>query len=76
MCPEYGLLAMLTVCTECRIRHLFLTVRNSAAVLDMPPPPKKKKTLFAIAHQPQLGRLVTFCEMRPQQRTEKSTKTR
>ena len=35
MCSEYGLLAMLTVCTERTIRQLLLTVRNSAAVLDM-----------------------------------------
>ena len=36
MCPEYELLAMLTVCTEERtIRQQLLTVRNSAAVLNM-----------------------------------------
>ena len=36
LCAEYGLLAMLTVCLEERtIRQLLLTVRNSAAVLDM-----------------------------------------
>ena len=35
MCSEYGLLAMLTVCTERKIRQLLLlTVRNSAAILD------------------------------------------
>ena len=35
MCSEYGPLATLTVCTECTIRQLLLTVRNSATVLDM-----------------------------------------
>ena len=36
MCSEYELLAMLTVCTEERtIRQRLLTVRNSAAVLNM-----------------------------------------
>ena len=36
LCAEYGLLVMLTVCIEERtIRRLLLTVRNSAAVLDM-----------------------------------------
>ena len=34
MCSEYGLLAILTVCTERTIRQLLLTVLNSAAVLD------------------------------------------
>ena len=34
MGSEYGLLAMLTVCTERKIRQLLLTVRNSAAILD------------------------------------------
>ena len=33
---------MVTVFTERTIRHLFLTVRNSAAVLDMPPSPQRK----------------------------------
>ena len=33
MCSEYGLLVLLTVCTERTIRTLFLTVRKSAAVL-------------------------------------------
>ena len=35
MCSEYGLLTMLTVCTERMIRQLLLTVPNSAAVVDM-----------------------------------------
>ena len=35
MCSEYGPLATLTVYTECTIRQLLLTVRNSATVLDM-----------------------------------------
>ena len=35
MYSEYRLLAMLTVCTGRTFRHLLLTVRNSAAVLDM-----------------------------------------
>ena len=34
MCSEYGLLAMMTVCTERKIHQLLLTVRNSAAILD------------------------------------------
>ena len=33
MCSEYGLLVLLTVCKERTIRALFLTVRDSAAVL-------------------------------------------
>ena len=35
MCSEYGLLVMLTVFMERTIRQLLVTVRNSAAVLDM-----------------------------------------
>lgn len=34
-CSEYGLLAVLTVCTERPFRQLPSTVRNSAAVLEM-----------------------------------------
>lgn len=34
-CSEYGLVAMLRVSTEDTIRQLFLTVRNSEAVLEM-----------------------------------------
>ena len=35
MCSEYVLLTTLTVSTEHTTRQLFLTVRYSAAVLDM-----------------------------------------
>ena len=35
MYSEYRLLAMLTVCTDCTIRQLLLTVHNSVAVLNM-----------------------------------------
>ena len=34
-CSEYGLLAMLTVCTERAFRQLLSTVRNSAVVLEV-----------------------------------------
>lgn len=34
-CSEYGLLTMLTVCTDRAFRQLLSTVRNSEAVLEM-----------------------------------------